>query len=222
LLVGRVDYNVAQNGCQSRVPVAVGKTISCATVVEAVTYVSGPIAARTSPKMLRRSAKCPVFDRRARGCGRDPAPIQPAVHMKQIDAAIAIVMRGTKVLICQRKDDDTFGGYWEFPGGKQECGESLEQCLARELREELNITATPTAALPPVEHRYPQACVRLHPFVCEHQAGEPELIECQQALWIDPPRLRDYRFPPANVQLIEDVITRLALAAPDEITPPLG
>jgi 8-oxo-dGTP diphosphatase/A/G-specific adenine glycosylase len=131
--------------------------------------------------------------------------------MKRIDAAIAIIVRPAdrRVLICQRKDDDSFGGYWEFPGGKQECDETLEQCLARELREELNISATPTEPLPPIEHDYPRAKVRLHPFLCTHESGEPQLIECQQALWIEPTSLRDYRFPPANEELIEQVIRRL-------------
>src|SRR4051812_33613556 len=116
--------------------------------------------------------------------------------MKVIDAVIAIVIRKGKVLICQRKDDDTFGGYWEFPGGKQECGESLHECLAREPNEELAIRATPLRHLPPIEHHYPQTRVRLHPFVCAHESGEPQLIECQQAIWIDPHELRGYRFPP--------------------------
>src|SRR5205809_378239 len=84
-------------------------------------------------------------------------------QLNRIDAAIAIVVRGQKVLICQRKADDTFGNLWEFPGGKQEDGETLEQCLARELREELAIEARPIARLPVVEHDYPQVLIRLHP-----------------------------------------------------------
>jgi mutator protein MutT len=130
----------------------------------------------------------------------------------QIDAAIAIVVRSGKILVCQRKDDDTFGGYWEFPGGKQEDGESLEECLARELREELNIAARPISALAPVVHDYPEAMVRLHPFLCEHESGEPQLIECQAARWINPVELRDYRFPPANEGLIEEIILRMLCA----------
>jgi mutator protein MutT len=63
--------------------------------------------------------------------------------MKQIDAAIAVVTRGGQILVCQRHDHDTFGGYWEFPGGKREAGETLQDCLARELMEELAIRAKP-------------------------------------------------------------------------------
>ena len=134
--------------------------------------------------------------------------------MRRIDAAIAIVVRDSKVLICQRKDDDTFGGYWEFPGGKQEDGETLEQCLARELREELAIAASPIARLATVEHEYDHVQVRLHPFICAHESGEVEHLECQASRWINPHALRDYRFPPANETLIEEAIAYLT--RPDE------
>jgi len=130
--------------------------------------------------------------------------------MNQIDAAIAVVIRDAKVLVCQRKDGDTFGGYWEFPGGKQEDGETLHECLARELHEELAIRARPVAQLTTIEHNYPNVKLRLHPFVCEHEAGDVQHIECQASEWIDPPRLREYRFPPANESLIEEVVTYLA------------
>jgi mutator protein MutT len=130
--------------------------------------------------------------------------------LKRIDAAIAIVTRHGQILLCQRRDGDTFGGYWEFPGGKVEPGESLEDCLRRELREEIEIEVRPTRALPHIDHQYPDALVRLHPFLCDHLRGEPQLIECQQAVWIDPANLRNYKLPPANEQLIDDVIRQFA------------
>jgi mutator protein MutT len=130
--------------------------------------------------------------------------------MDFIDAAIAIVVRDGKVLVCQRKDDDVLGGYWEFPGGKCEQGETLEQCLIRELREELCIAARATTALKFIEHSYQHGKVRLHPFICQHETGEPQLIECQAARWIEPRMLVDYRFPPANEPLIAEVIEYLS------------
>jgi mutator protein MutT len=131
--------------------------------------------------------------------------------LTRIEAAIAVVMRNGKVLICQRRDDDdALPGYWEFPGGKCEAGETLEQCVIRELREEVNIDARPITPLPPIEHDYSHALIRLHPFLCEHANGEPELLECQQAVWIEPHELLDYRFPPANEELIERVIAHFA------------
>ena len=120
--------------------------------------------------------------------------------MTRIEAAIAVVVRHGKVLICQRRDDDdALPGYWEFPGGKCETGETLEQCLARELREEVNIAARVIVPLPPIEHDYPHASIRLHPFLCDHARGEPELRECQQAIWVDPHALRGIFPPKAHV-----------------------
>jgi mutator protein MutT len=128
---------------------------------------------------------------------------------EKIDAPIAIVVRDRRVLITQRKADDTLGGYWEFPGGKCGLGETLEQCLARELREEIDIVAHPLQRLTTIEHDYPAAVVRLHPIICAHVEGEPKLIECQAARWIDPLALRDYQFPPANDTLLDEVIKLL-------------
>src|SRR5438128_12448903 len=116
--------------------------------------------------------------------------------MDRIHAAIAIVTRHDKILVCQRKDDDVLGGYWEFPGGTCEDTESLCDCLIRELREELNVSARAVKALTPIDHDYPHARLRLHPFICEHEAGKPQLIECQACMWIEPQNLNDYRFPP--------------------------
>ena len=127
--------------------------------------------------------------------------------MKSINAAIALVTRDDgKLLVCQRKADDTFANLWEFPGGKCEAGETLEECLHRELREELDIAARPLARLSTIEHSYPHATVRLHPFVCAHESGQIRHLECQASRWIDPSSLRDYEFPPANESLIEEAI----------------
>src|SRR5687767_14846178 len=84
---------------------------------------------------------------------RSPATLQwraqpgrECVRMKQVDVVIGIVVRAGQVLICQRLPDAPLGGYWEFPGGKREPGETDHQCLARELLEETGVTATPTLA----------------------------------------------------------------------------
>src|SRR5437762_4675350 len=96
-------------------------------------------------------------------------PTKTLRHMDFIDAAIAIVVRDGKILVCQRKADDVLGGYWEFPGGKCEDGETLEECLTRELREEIGITVTSPEPLAPIDHAYDHGQVRLHPFICQHE-----------------------------------------------------
>jgi mutator protein MutT len=130
--------------------------------------------------------------------------------MKRLDVVIAVIHDSGKVLICQRRQDDSFGGYWEFPGGKLERGETPTQCLARELREELAIEVSPTETFPPIEHDYTTARVRLLPYLCTLTHGHPRPLAAQRLEWIEPPRLRDYRFPSANAVLIEQIITRLA------------
>jgi mutator protein MutT len=129
--------------------------------------------------------------------------------MKRIDVAIGIVCRDDKVLICRRRQGDRFAGHWEFPGGKVEAGETIPQCLARELREELDIEVEPLATLPTIEHDYPDIHVRLHPLICSHTAGEIKLLGCEEAIWVNSDALRNYQFPSANAGLIDTIVQRL-------------
>jgi len=128
--------------------------------------------------------------------------------MKRLDVVIGIVLREGKVLICQRRRSDPLAGYWEFPGGKVEPGETLEQCLLRELREELAINARPIEPLAVIEHDYPHVQVRLHPYLCRHESGEPQPLAAEQVTWVAPSDLTKYRFPPANDDLIAELIKR--------------
>ncbi|MDB5171852.1 MAG: hypothetical protein JWO87_3713 [Phycisphaerales bacterium] len=139
--------------------------------------------------------------------------------MKRLDVVIAVIHASGKVLICQRRKDDSFGGYWEFPGGKLERGETPTQCLARELREELAIEVDATETFPPIEHDYSTARVRLLPYLCTLISGEPRPLAAQQLEWVESPRLRDYRFPSANAVLIEQIIERLANTKPATTQP---
>jgi mutator protein MutT len=130
--------------------------------------------------------------------------------MKQIDAAIGIVVRTGKILICQRRAGDFYGGFWEFPGGKCEPGETPEQCLHRELQEEIAIKVNCRQALTQIEHDYPGKRVRLHPYLCDHVEGEPQLLQCQAVQWIDVQDLPNHAFPPANEPLIKEVMQILS------------
>jgi mutator protein MutT len=124
--------------------------------------------------------------------------------LKLVEVGLGIVVSsGGQILICRRRSSDSFGGYWEFPGGKIEPGESPAQCVRRELREELDIEVTPLRPLDVIEHQYPKARVRLHPFLCRHDSGEPMAISASEFLWVIPPTLRDYRFPEGNRGLVQ-------------------
>ena len=126
--------------------------------------------------------------------------------MRRITVAIGVVGRGGRILICRRKKENTFGGYWEFPGGKCEEGESLEDCLKRELMEEVGIEVAVKRALTPIVHDYAHGQVTLHSFLCGHVEGEPRALECEQTKWILPEELGNYRFPPANEPLLEEIL----------------
>ena len=145
----------------------------------------------------------------------DLAPRGDAANRPRTDVAIAIIARGGKVLICQRAEGGSFPGFWEFPGGKREPGETILACLVREIREELAIDVEPVAALTSVDHEYANGRIRLHPYICRCGPSEPQLLASQAADWVLPKDLRGYPFPPANESLIEEAVAHLtSLAAP--------
>ena len=132
--------------------------------------------------------------------------------MKTLDVGVGIVIRGQRVLITRRQAEDSFGGYWEFPGGKREDGESIEQCVVRELWEECELRVMTGQALAVVEHAYPTVKVRLHPFFCrDADEGEPavKLVCVAEARWVLPGELCGYQFPEANGPLILAVVKEL-------------
>jgi mutator protein MutT len=122
--------------------------------------------------------------------------------MKHVDVAIGVITRGERLLICHRLPDGPLGGMWEFPGGKCESGESPQEAIHRELREELGITVKLELAFPPIDHDYPTFSVTLHPFLCRHRDGEPRALACADMRWVLPDELRHYTFPPANDALV--------------------
>ena len=132
------------------------------------------------------------------------------MHPQKVDVAIGIIVHKGQILICQRRAHGPLGGFWEFPGGKQEPGETPEQCLRREISEELGITIQPLDRLETIEWQYPTVAVQLHPFLCELTAGEPAPLAAQQIAWVKPPALLEYAFPPANRELIDALIRRFS------------
>jgi mutator protein MutT len=129
--------------------------------------------------------------------------------MKHFDVAVAIVFHDLKVLITRRKPGGVLGGYWEFPGGKREPGESLEDCVRRELFEELAMRVQPVMSFAPIHHTYSDRQVTLHAFLCTHESGEPQTLACEELRWIDPSQLRSIEFPEANHSLVDELINSL-------------
>ena len=117
--------------------------------------------------------------------------------------AAAVVERGGRVMLCQRLPDAHNGLKWEFPGGKLEAGETPEAALARELREELDISVRVGRVLDAVHYRYPDRDVLVLFYGCEILSGEPRTVDCNAIAWVEPDRLREYDFAGADRAFVE-------------------
>lgn len=105
-------------------------------------------------------------------------------------------------MICQRPAHKARGLLWEFVGGKTEPGETLEQALIRECREELNITVSVGDVFTRVIHEYPDILIRLTLFHCTIAEGEPKLLEHNDLKWIFPDEIPRYDFCPADKDIL--------------------
>ena len=114
------------------------------------------------------------------------------------------------VLIDQRLEEGLLGGMWEFPGGKQEPGEPIEACIARELMEELGIKVSVGEGLITVDHAYSHKKLLFVVHLCRWISGEPQPLASQQVRWVRPEQLKDYPFPAANARIIEALLGRLS------------
>lgn len=119
-----------------------------------------------------------------------------------IDVAAGLIFRNGKLLIAQRHADVHLGGLWEFPGGKREANETFQQCLARELREELGVEAKVGELLESITYAYPEKTVHLEFFVCQLIAGEPQLLGCAALKWVSQSELAHHAFPEADARLL--------------------
>lgn len=123
--------------------------------------------------------------------------------MNPLQVAVGVVKNPEgKILISLRHADLHQGGLWEFPGGKIEASETAKFALARELKEELNITVTAATPLITVKHQYPDRFVQLNVFLVEQFSGEAKSLEGQPFKWVAPAELEHYAFPAANRPII--------------------
>jgi mutator protein MutT len=119
-----------------------------------------------------------------------------------VQVAAAVIEHDDRYLVTRRKAGTHLAGLWEFPGGKCESDESLEQCLTRELREELCIEIGAPILWQIVTHAYPDKTVRLHFFRCAIAQGEPVSLGCDEVRWVTAPELTTLEFPPADREVI--------------------
>lgn len=123
--------------------------------------------------------------------------------MKAIEVAAGLVFRGGKLLITQRRPQDHLGGLWEFPGGKREAQETFEECLRRELIEELGMEVIVRELLESITHAYPEKTVLLNFYRCSWERHEPQPLGCHALAWVEREKLGRYEFPAADARLLE-------------------
>ena len=109
-----------------------------------------------------------------------------------ITVSAAAITNRSKVLIARRPSKGLLGGMWEFPGGKVESGESLEECLAREIKEELGAIITVGKSIGTFHHTYSHFKVTLHCFWCKKIEGEFRALHHEELTWVKPEDLRNF------------------------------
>ena len=114
----------------------------------------------------------------------------------------AVIQRGDAYLVTRRQAGVHLEGYWEFPGGKCEAGETLTESLLREIREELDAPIRVGEEILAVTHEYPDRLIELRFFRCE-LLGEPRAVQGQEMQWVFRENLADLAFPPADAELLE-------------------
>jgi 8-oxo-dGTP diphosphatase len=122
---------------------------------------------------------------------------------KASQVAVGVIKNPSgQILISLRDDKLHQGGLWEFPGGKVEASETVEQALTRELKEEMGIAVQKATPLITINHQYPELVVQLRVFTVEQYDGEVKSCEGQPFLWVNPDDLTQYDFPAANHPII--------------------
>ena len=136
--------------------------------------------------------------------------------MKITEVVAALIWQGEQFMICQRPAHKARGLLWEFVGGKVESGETKEQALIRECREELAVTVSVGEVFMDVTHEYPDLTVHLTLFNAEIAEGEPQMLEHNDIRWITSREIPDYDFCPADVEILSEIRRRAGLTEKSE------
>ena len=124
------------------------------------------------------------------------------------DVVAALIWQGNKFMICQRPAHKARGLLWEFVGGKVEPGETKEQALIRECKEELNVVLSVGEVFMDVVHEYPDLTVHLTLFNATIAEDKPQKLEHNDIQWITPSEIQNYEFCPADEEILAKIIER--------------
>ena len=164
------------------------------------------LGARVCTPASPRCGDCPLGAHcRARAELDDPSvlPVRPARRPRpHLEVAAGLIRRGNRLLLAQRPPGGMLAGLWEFPGGKREAGESLPDCLRREVREELDIDIEVERPLAVVDHDYSHRSIRLHAFAARCLGGRVRALGCAAWAWVSPGGLDSYPMPRADRKII--------------------
>ena len=122
-----------------------------------------------------------------------------------VEVVAGLIWKDGKFMICQRPENKARALLWEFVGGKVEKGESREDALVRECKEELDVTVKPLDVFCTVDHVYPDITIRLALFNAEILSGEPKLLEHADLKWISANEIDNYEFCPADKEILEKI-----------------
>lgn len=139
--------------------------------------------------------------------------------MTRHEVAAGIVRSGSQVLIARRREGDHQGGRWEFPGGKRRGPETIEQCLRREMLEEIGIEVDVGPLWRALTHVYPDRTVTLYFYLCDNVRGTPRAVECDEVRWIPPDALTLLPFVEGDRAILADLAKDLTLLAAREAAP---
>ena len=126
-------------------------------------------------------------------------------NRKITQVVAALLWEGDRFMICQRPAHKARGLLWEFVGGKVEPGETKQQALIRECREELDVTVSVGDVFMEVDHVYPDITVHLTLFHGVIAAGVPKQLEHNDIQWIHPSQIGEYDFCPADVEILQQI-----------------
>ncbi len=130
-------------------------------------------------------------------------PLKPVKKaLPHYDVTAAVISRNGKVLIAQRPLEGMLGGLWEFPGGKQKPGETLAECLKREIQEELGLEIQVGRPVVSVKHSYTHFKITLHAFYCRLLKGQPQALEVADWRWVTWEELDSFPFPRTDLKII--------------------